>query len=180
MRTAFLHSGEARQGLPLGGVGAQPPPVRIRGAASSALACLRTKLPKNEAIKNETNERTKMKQTKIFYATNGFIKRLTPPLILLTMTSQVLLAGCASVNHREDSIESILKKENALIEKLRFERAQPDVSEAVLKSDSLKKAEAHLSTSLDELFRANEVIMSKILKQSNQEEMSGTIQRRDD
>lgn len=121
-----------------------------------------------------------MKQTKIFYATNGFIKRLTPPLILLAMTSQVLLAGCASVNHREDSIESILKKENALIEKLRLERAQPEVSEAVLKSDSLKKAEAHLSTSLDELFRANEIIMSKILKQSNEEEMNGAIQRRDD
>lgn len=56
-----------------------------------------------------------------------------------------------------------------LIEKVKLERAQPEVSEAVLKSESLKKAEVHLLMALEELLKANEVVTKKLLNQSKKE-----------
>jgi hypothetical protein len=50
-----------------------------------------------------------------------------------------------------------------------LERAQPEVIEAVSKSDCLKKAEAHLNLALEELLKANEVVTMKIINQDNKE-----------
>ena len=101
----------------------------------------------------------------------------TPQLLKLTILStltlsfalQIALTGCASIDRKEESIDAILGRENVLIEKVKLERAQPEVIEAVQQSDSLKKAEAHLSMALDELMKANEVVRMKLIKQTEKE-----------
>lgn len=110
-----------------------------------------------------------MKQRKFTNGTNQLFKRTIPILITTAMTIQFLLTGCASINRKEDSIDAILAKENALIEKVKLERAQPEVSEAVSKSDSLKKAEAHLIMALNELIQANEVVTMRLINQNKKE-----------
>lgn len=110
-----------------------------------------------------------MQQTKFSNSTNNLLKRTIPILITASLTIQVLLTGCASVNRKEETIDTILAKESALIEKVKLERAQPEVIQGVSQSESLKKAEAHLSLALDELLRANEVIQVKLLKQNGTE-----------
>lgn len=138
-------------------------------AASSTLACLRTKMPKKTATENVTNKGRKMEQRKFTNGTNQLFIRTIPILITTAMTIQFLLTGCASINRKEDSIDAILAKENALIEKVKLERAQPEVIEAISKSESLKKAETHLILALDELLKANEVVTMKIINQDKKE-----------
>jgi len=110
-----------------------------------------------------------MEQQKFTNGTNQLFKRTIPILITTAMTIQILLTGCASINRKEESIDTILTRENALIEKVKLERAQPEVTEAVSQSESLKKAEVHLSLALDELIKANEVVMMKLIKQDKKE-----------
>lgn len=110
-----------------------------------------------------------MKQPKFLYSTDTFLKRAIPLLTAAALTTQVLLTGCASINRKEETIDSILAKENTLIEKVKLERAQPEVSNGVSRDESLKKAEAHLSLALDELLKANEVIQMKLIKQNEVE-----------
>ena len=110
-----------------------------------------------------------MKQTKFTSTTEQILKRSTPALLTAAITIQVLLTGCASVDRKEDSIDAILAKENVLIEKVKLERAQPQVSAAVQQSDSLMKAEAHLALALDEIMKANEVVTMKVMKQTEKE-----------
>ncbi len=86
-----------------------------------------------------------MKQPNFNNATKPPFNRITSSLILIGFTSGFLLTGCTSMNSREDSIEAILAKENTVIEKLKMERAQPEISKAVQQNDNLKKAEAHLN-----------------------------------
>ena len=59
-----------------------------------------------------------------------------------------MLTGCASVDRKEESIEDILGKENALIGKVQAERATPEVQQGVSKNASLKVPEDHLSLAL--------------------------------
>lgn len=110
-----------------------------------------------------------MQQTTFNNGTNDILKRLLPLLITFGLTTQVLLTGCASVDRKEETIGEILTKESVLLQKVKLERAQPEVSDAVLQSDSLKKAEAHLSLALDEIIRANEVVTTKLMKQNEKE-----------
>lgn len=110
-----------------------------------------------------------MEQQNFITNTNQLLKRATPILITTAMTIQILLTGCASIDRKDDSIDAILAKENALIEKVKLERAQPEVIEDVSKSDTLKKAEAHLNLALDELIKANEVVTMKLINQDNKE-----------
>jgi hypothetical protein len=126
-------------------------------------------MPKITATQTTPKQREKMEQQKFNTSTNQLLKRTIPILITASMTIQILLTGCASINRKEDSIDAILAKENALIEKVKLERAQPEVIEAVSKSDCLKKAEAHLNLALDELMKANEVVTMKIINQDNKE-----------
>lgn len=110
-----------------------------------------------------------MKQPKFLYNTDRFLKRAIPLLTTAALTTQILLTGCASINRKEETIDSILAKENTLIEKVKLERAQPDVAQGVSQNESLKKAEAHLALALDELLKANEVIQMKLIKQNEME-----------
>ncbi len=106
---------------------------------------------------------------------------LLPFLIfLIAFAINLLLTGCASINRREESIESILQKENQLIEKIKAERAQPEVQQAISENDHLKRSEVHLSLGLDEIMKANEVIRSKILKAKKEEEEDGENERIND
>jgi hypothetical protein len=126
-------------------------------------------MPKITATQTTPKQREKMEQQKFNTSTNQLLKRTIPILITTAITIQILLTGCASVNRKVDSIDAILAKENVLIEKVKLERAQPEVIEAISKSDSLKKAEAHLNLALDELMKANEVVTMKIINQDNKE-----------
>ncbi|MGE3757850.1 MAG: hypothetical protein AB7H97_08840 [Pseudobdellovibrionaceae bacterium] len=110
-----------------------------------------------------------MKQKQIFNSTEIFLRRAFPLIAIAGLTAQLLLTGCASVNRKEETIDSILAKESTLIEKVKLERAQPEVSQAISQNEDLKKAEAHLVLALDELLKANEVIQLKIIKQNKTE-----------
>lgn len=121
-----------------------------------------------------------MNNTKFNKHHKSLINQLLSIFLMLGFTAQMFLSGCASVNRKEGSIHTILQKENALIEKLKVERAQPEITQALEASDTLKKAEAHLSLSLDELLKANEVIRHKILKQQPKEVEGGENERAND
>ena len=110
-----------------------------------------------------------MKQQKFTNETNQIFIRAIPVLITSALALQLLLTGCANINHREESIDTILAKENVLIEKVKLERAQPDVSKAVNQSESLRKAEGHLLMALDEILKANEVVTTKLTNQTKRE-----------
>lgn len=114
-----------------------------------------------------------MNKPKSRNATHDFLKRLPLLLVLLAPTMPIWFTACASVNRKEESIHSILEKENTLIEKLQAQRTQPEITQAVSENESLKKAEAHLALSLIELKEANETIKIKILKTTKQEVENG-------
>lgn len=105
--------------------------------------------------------------------TNELLKRAPLLLTMLALTTPTWLTACASINRREESVHAILQKENALIEKLQAERAQPEIAQAVSENESLKKAETHLALSLEELKEANETIKAKILKVNKEEVQYG-------
>lgn len=110
-----------------------------------------------------------MKQQNFNNGPSKLFQQSIPTLISTVMTIHFLLIGCASTNRRDDSIDAILAKENALIAKVKLERVQPEVTDAIAKSDSLKKAEAHLNMALDELIQANEVVTMKLINQNKKE-----------
>ncbi len=167
MRSLLVFGGALQAPL-LGGVGAEGPHF-YRGWDIHTLSCLEPKLPKKDANTKQTNQRRKMKQTNFRNGTNWLFKRLLPLIATAGFTSQILLTGCASVDRREETVEEILTKESVLLQKVKLERAQPEVSDAVLQSESLKKAEAHLSLALDEIIKANEVVTTKLMKQNEKE-----------
>ena len=112
--------------------------------------------------------------------TPSIFKRLPLLILLLSSISPFWFTACASINRKEDSIHSILEKENALIEKVQAQRAQPEIAVAIAENEDLKKAEAHLSLSLQELKEANKTIKTKILKTKKEEDQNGKNQRNDD
>lgn len=128
------------------------------------LNCLKTMQPQMNQ-----NERNKMHKTKTRNEAHDFLKRLPLLLILTASTTPLWLTACASINRKEDSIHAIVEKENALIEKLQAQRTQPEIAQAVSENQHLKKAEAHLALSLEELKEANKTIKTKILKAINEE-----------
>ena len=96
-------------------------------------------------------------------------KGVPTTILIFAITIQALLTGCASFDRKDESIDAILVKENTLIQKVKLERAQPEVTESLQQSDALKKAEAHLVMSLDEIMRANNMMIAKLLKQTEME-----------
>jgi len=109
-----------------------------------------------------------------------FFKRVPLLLILTAMTIPTWLSACASIDRKEESIHSILEKENELIEKIQVERAQPEIVQAISENESLRKAEAHLALGLEELLHANKTTKAKILKTNKEEVLNGKNQRYDD
>ena len=91
------------------------------------------------------------------------------PIFVSAVLSSFLI-GCASAQHREFAISNVIEKETLMIEKLKTERAQPDIVEALKKNRKLGEAEAHLILALDELARANEELQRVFLNDSNKGE----------
>lgn len=114
-----------------------------------------------------------MNNTKFNKRHKSLINQMTPTFLMLGFVLQIFLSGCATANRKDESIHTILQKENVLIEKIKTERAQPEITQALETSDALKKAEVHLSLSLDEMLKANEAIKHKILKQQPKEVEGG-------
>ena len=110
-----------------------------------------------------------MNKDKFTKGTPQFLKLPILSTLTLAFALQFALTGCASIDRQEESVDAILAKENVLIEKVKLERAQPQVSAAVQQSDSLMKAEAHLALALDEIMKANEVVTMKEMKQTEKE-----------
>ncbi len=92
---------------------------------------------------------------------------------MLALTLQMLLTGCTSAPHRDDSIHAILEKENELIEKLKAERSENNLRQSIEQSESLIRAEAHLLMSLDEIINANKVVTTKLMNLNKQEVKNG-------
>jgi hypothetical protein len=141
----------------------------FRGVGTNTLSCPIPKCPKKKQTRKQTNKRRKMQQTQFINSTDKLLKRTIPIIITAGLTLQVLLTGCASIDRKEETVHEILTKENVLLQKVKLERAQPEVSQAVLQSESLKKAEAHLALAIDEIIKANEVVTMKLMKQDEKE-----------
>ena len=92
---------------------------------------------------------------------------------MLALTLQMLLTGCASSPHRDNSIKAILEEENELIEKIKAERSEETLRQVIEQNELLKKAESHLLMSLDEILNANKVVTTKIMKPNKQEAKNG-------
>ena len=67
--------------------------------------------------------------------TRYFLNQLPFLILMLALTIQVFRTGCASSNRKEESVQTILQKENLLIEKLKTERGQPEVAQAVSENE---------------------------------------------
>lgn len=106
-----------------------------------------------------------MKQTNFKNKTPTNLKRQLSLLILATLTTPAFLTACASTNHKDETVEAILAKESSLIEKVKLERASPEVSSQVSNNDGMAKAEVHLTTALNAILEANKVMTDKLLVQ---------------
>ena len=91
------------------------------------------------------------------------------PLIAAFLASNILL-GCATAKLSNRTVSSVLEKENVLIRKLKEERSQLQVVDAVQKDETLKLAEAHLFMALDELAKANSKVQSTFPNSSTEGE----------
>lgn len=91
------------------------------------------------------------------------------PIIAAILASNILL-GCATTKLSNRTVSSVLEKENVLIRKLKEERSQPQVVDAVQKDETLKLAEAHLLMALDELAKANSKLQSTFLNSTTEGE----------
>ena len=110
-----------------------------------------------------------MNKKDIKTGTTNILKPTHHLLKPMTLVISMCLAACANIQTKEEYIHAILEKENVLIEKLKTERAQPEVNEAVSKNENLKNAETHLSLALEELKGANDAIKSTIIKEKQRE-----------
>ncbi len=90
--------------------------------------------------------------------------------LICSVLIPLTLIGCATGTNRNQSAQSILARERTLIEKIKEERAQAEVRTTIEQNPELLRAENHLTVSLDEILKANEVISKKLLKKSKKEE----------
>ena len=161
--------------LGLGGVGAKQP--HFWGGRYHTPILPRTKRSK---LPNETNKGKNMNKPKFSNSTRKLLNQLPLIILMLALTLQMLLTGCASSPHRDDSIHAILAKENELIEKIKAERSEENLRQAIEQNELLKKSEAHLLMSLDEILNANKVVTTKIMKPNKQEAKNGKNERAND
>ena len=114
-----------------------------------------------------------MNKPKFSNSTRRLLTQLPLIILMLALTLQMLLTGCASSPHRDNSIHAILAKENELIEKIKAERSSESLRQAIEQNELLKKSEAHLLMSLDEILNANKVVTTKIMNSNKQEAKNG-------
>ena len=161
--------------LGLGGVGARQP--HFWGGRYHTPILPRTKVPKRSKLPNETNKGKNMNRPKFSNSTRKLLIQLPPIILMLALTFQMLLTGCASSPHRDESIHAVLAKENELIEKIKAERSEESLRQVIEQNEVLKKAEAHLLMSLDEIVNANKVVATKVMKPNKQEVKDGKDER---
>jgi len=164
--------------LGLGGVGAKQP--HFWGGRYHTPILPRTKIPKRPKLTNETNKGKNMNKPKFSNSTRKLLIQLPLIILMLALTLQMLLTGCASYPHRDDSIHTVLAKENELIEKIKAERSEESLRQAIAQNELLKKAEAHLLMGLDEILNANKVVTTKIMNPNKQEAKNGKDERPND
>lgn len=164
--------------LGLGGVGAKQP--HFWGGRYHTPILPRTKIPKRPKLTNETNKGKNMNKPKFSNSTRKLLIQLPLIILMLALTLQILLTGCASSPHRDESIHAVLAKENELIEKIKVERSEESLRQAIEQNELLKKAEAHLLMSLDEILNANKVVTIKIMNSTKQEAKNGKDERPND
>ena len=164
--------------LGLWGVGAKQP--HFWGGRYHTPILPRTKIPKRSKLTNETNKGKNMNKPKFSNSTRKLLIQLPLIILMLALTLQMLLTGCASSPHRDDSIHAVLAKEDELIEKIKAERSEESLRQVIEKNELLKKAEAHLMMSLDEILNANKVVTTKILNPNKQEAKNGKDERAND
>lgn len=164
--------------LGLGGVGAKQP--HFWGGRYHTPILPRTKIPKRPKLTNETNKGKNMNKPKFSNSTRKLLIQLPFIILMLALTLQMLLTGCASSPHRDNSIHAVLAKENELIEKIKAERSEENLRQAVEQNELLKKAEAHLLMSLDVILNANKVVTTKIMNPNKQEAKNGKDERAND
>jgi hypothetical protein len=176
--SSFLVFMAETNSLGLGGVGAKQP--HFWGGRYHTPILPRTKIPKRPKLTNETNKGKNMNKPKFSNSTRKLLTQLPLIILMLALTLQMLLTGCASSPHRDNSIHAILAKENELIEKIKAERSEEDLQRAIEQNELLKKAEAHLLMSLDEILNANKVVTTKIMNPNKQEAKNGKDERAND
>lgn len=161
-----------------GGVGAKQP--HFWGGRYHTPILPRTKIPKRSKLTNETNKGKNMNKPKFSNSTRKLLIQLPFIILMLALTLQMLLTGCASSPHRDDSIHAVLAKENELIEKIKAERSEESLRQVIEQNELLKKAEAHLLMSLEEILNANKVVTTKIMNPNKQEAKNGKNERASD
>lgn len=114
-----------------------------------------------------------MPKKNLVNSTQQVLKRIPLLITITAFAGQTMLTGCASINQKEESIDAILAKQNVLIEKVKLERAQAEVSEKVSADESLSRAETHLLLSLDEIMKANETIQTRIINEERKDREYG-------
>lgn len=121
-----------------------------------------------------------MNKPKFSNSTRKLLTQLPLIILMLALTLQMLLTGCASSPHKDDSIHAILTKENELIEKIKVERSSEILRQVIEQNEHLRKAEAHLLMSLEEILNANKVVTTKIMNTNKQEAKNGKDERAND
>lgn len=121
-----------------------------------------------------------MNKPKFSNSTRKLLIQLPFIILMLALTLQMLLTGCASSPHRDNSIHAVLAKENELIKKIKAERSEESLRQAIEQNEILKKAEAHLLMGLDEILNANKVVTTKIMNSNKQEAKNGKDERAND
>lgn len=79
------------------------------------------------------------------------------------------LSGCATRAHKEESIDSILQKENSVISHVKIERSEPTLCALLNGTSEMTVAEKHLTEALDAITRSNNIISQKLLSESGKE-----------
>jgi hypothetical protein len=132
-------------------------------------------LSPNQNPKKHKKDKNKQKERKTMNKTQNKSKhrnKQKAPITLKLITTIALInliTGCASNASKDEPIETLLRKESALIEKVKLERAQAEVASAVEQNVILKNSESHLLESLDALLKSNEVMQMRFEKQTQKE-----------
>lgn len=121
-----------------------------------------------------------MNKPKFSNSTRKLLIQLPLIILMLALTFQMLITGCASSPHRDNSTNAILEKENELIEKIKAERSEETLRQVIEQNELLRKAEAHLLMGLDEILNANKVVTTKIMNPTKQEAKNGKDERAND
>ena len=90
------------------------------------------------------------------------LKKATLSQSILLIATQIMATACSIAPTREETIQAVLRKENALIQKIKEERGHEKIRLEIARCEVLKGPEFHLTESLDEIMNGNEVIINQL------------------